>query len=128
MINEVSLGVEPFLVETDGIGMGEKWSKTLYIRIKPHELLLELNQKLKEKLGHFLQEDQSYSPHISLMYKLGMSIDERREIADQLDIPRRIGIRGIGIVDPGWMIQNGKITASGVYLIQRNLVIQLHLR
>lgn len=91
--------IKPFMVEADGIGYQEVWSKILYIKIKPNKILTTMRMDIGSELGD--KEIRAYTPHISLMYKDKIPSNERSEIISNLDLPNTYTVQGIQIVNPG---------------------------
>lgn len=93
--------VQPFEIETNGIKSQNRWSKTLFVDIKPNEELTRLNQLLHRELDKYAHETNHYSPHISLIYKENMPESEKQEAIELIQIPKTLKITSLAVVDPG---------------------------
>jgi len=98
-ITKATESIKPFTVESQGIEFQETWSKILYIKIKPNQILTKIRTNIRYELGD--TEINAYNPHISLMYKDELSPIKRNEIVGNLHLPNTYTIQGIQIISPG---------------------------
>lgn len=92
-------GIKPFIVEVEGLGYSERWSKTLFAQIKPNEMLDEIHRRLGERLRVY--SDFNLNPHLSLIYKRGMTEEEKLRETTRILIPDHINLDRIAITVPG---------------------------
>lgn len=93
--------VQKFDVKTKGISYEDRWSKTLFIDIELSEHLSNLNEILNKSFQSKLHENNIYHPHVSLIYKENMAEYEKIEAMKNIQIPKILTIKSLGIVDPG---------------------------
>lgn len=93
-------GVRKFEVEMVSIQYSEKWSKTLFIKVKDDPNLTKISKCLSKT---FRKDLTPYllSPHISLLYKEGMSSKEKRSLANKLKVPKKFLVSSIAVVTTG---------------------------
>lgn len=95
-----NISFEPFPVEVKGVGMEDRWSKTLYLDIKLNEQLKSINEKLFSIFGDLLEDENTYHPHISLLYSAELSLEEKKIIAESIVAPKNLHVKDLVIVDP----------------------------
>ncbi len=79
----LAASLNPFLVElTDMVAMEDIWQKTLAIRAKQTEHLMEANRKAQRV---FSIGNADYDPHASLIYAENMPYPQRNAVIKQLD-------------------------------------------
>lgn len=93
-------GINKFEVEMDSIQYSEKWSKTLYIQLKS-SFYLELISKRLNKTFRKGKSPYPLSPHISLLYKEGISNKEKKSLANNLKAPKMYPVSSIAVVTTG---------------------------
>ena len=80
VVKSSSQGIAPFTVKVKKIDHSQSYDKTLFIQLHNHENLLLLQQRIQNGLGKDLH--YQFDPHISLIYKDGMSENEKLSIID----------------------------------------------
>lgn len=91
--------ITSFVVEADGFGFDDKWSRALYIKIKPNPRLDEIRTNLNKEIDP--NNNSPFTPHISLIYKDALSPKERNKIIASLSLPPTFTIQGIQVLSPG---------------------------
>lgn len=93
-------GISKFKVELDSIQYSDKWSKTLYIQIKDDTHLTKTSERLNKT---FRKNKTPYplNPHISLLYKEGMSVEDKKMLVKRLILPKKYVVTSIAVVTPG---------------------------
>jgi hypothetical protein len=110
-------GFDEFEVQADGIDFEEKWSKTLFIKIKPHPVLT----KISTRLGNFFGKIYNLDPHISLMYKSGLQESRKAQIAQNITFSTVYKIVGGGLIDPNMKGKNWHDYARWTMVYQKPL-------
>ncbi len=90
-------GIPKIEVETSSIQYTDKWIKTLYIQIKENPDLI----KISKRLDKIFRKDKSpylLNPHVSLLYKDGMSTLEKRELVAKIKVPNKFLVSSIAVV------------------------------
>lgn len=89
-LNNYFLNEKRISLEFDGIKYSDLFTKTLYCQLKMNEQIESLYQKTKKIFLKF--GDYQLNPHLSLIYKNNMSVDDKQKEIKKLTsfIPRRI--------------------------------------
>lgn len=98
-ITVATKNIDPFTIEADGFGHQNTWSKIFYINILPNKILNNISSLIAEVLEDSNQ--QSFVPHISLMYKDDLTDVDRNNVIAKLTIPKKYTVQGIYIQSPG---------------------------
>ena len=98
--NDCIKEVHKFKVEVDSIQYSDKWHKTLYIQIKNHPSLTKISKRLNKTFRKG-KTPYSLNPHISLLYKKGLTNKEKKNIADKLEVPKIYLVSNIAVVTVG---------------------------
>ena len=90
-------GIHKFEVETHSTQYSSQWHKTLFIQLKENPFLTTISKRLDKT---FMENRMPYilDPHISLLYKDGLSIQEKNELAKSLKVPNKFLVSGIAVV------------------------------
>ena len=98
----VMKNIEVFSTEVERISFLDTLGKTLFIQIKENEVLQNVYQRLKKELGH--NSSYQLNPHISLMYKSGISSIEKEDLVKTLPVPKTVRFTkwSIVTVDTQW--------------------------
>ncbi|MBN1332019.1 2'-5' RNA ligase family protein [Candidatus Dojkabacteria bacterium] len=100
-IEENFINQKQFTVNTEGIGMEDTWSKTLYVNIKMQKELININNKLKQIFPRKETPNEQFHPHMSLLYKQGLREKDKVLSIENISIPKRLQITSLAIIDPG---------------------------
>lgn len=103
-ISRATSQIKSFTVESEGFDYKDIWSKILYIKIKPNQILNSIRTGIEKGLSDI--DSRPYTPHISLMYKDELSRAERNKIIMSLNIPKKYTVQGVQIVSPGESNEN----------------------
>jgi len=90
-------GIPKIEVETSSIQYSDKWIKTLYIQIKENPDLIKISKRL-DKIFRKDKPPYLLNPHVSLLYKDGMSALEKRELAAKIKVPNKFLVSSIAVV------------------------------
>ena len=99
--------IAPFTVKVKGIDHSQLYDKTLFIQLHNHENLSLLQERIQNSLGDAFH--YQFDPHVSLIYKDGMSENEKLNIADSLSIKSIFEIENIVINKTGNQIEKWKV-------------------
>jgi cyclic phosphodiesterase-like protein len=80
------ISAAPIRLQIASIGVSNRFTKTLFVRFRPHRALDELNRRMRaaaEVPQHILRE-----PHLSLLYQR-MPISAKKELASVIRLPFR---------------------------------------
>ena len=102
-----SQGIVSFTVKRKKIDYSKSYNKTLFIQLHVHKSLSLLQQRIRNELGenYYYQFD----PHISLIYKDGMSENEKLNIIGSLTIKNTFKMENIMINKTGDQIEEWKV-------------------
>lgn len=95
IVQEIIKSYKPFKIELNRISFAESISKTLFIEVDLNSEMQEIHTILKEKTG----EDFNFNPHISLIYKDDLPMEERSEIIEEIDFPKELTINSIVLIN-----------------------------
>jgi len=98
-------GIKSFNIKKNTISFSEDFWKSLFIDFHSNENMLKINKHLTKHLSLFKYE---LKPHASLIYK-EMSQEEKKRLADTLEIKNSFKITGIGIHEFSENIEKWKI-------------------
>jgi len=87
-------GEKPFTVEKKSISYSDDFWKAIFVEIHPNKELVRINDRLTKSLGSFGKYE--IKPHASLIYK-EMNPDQKKKLAESLDVKNRFKINGICI-------------------------------
>jgi len=86
-----------FEVEKESIKHSNLWHKTLYIQIKNNPNLTMISKRLNKTFGSGESPYLLY-PHISLLYKEGLSAKEKDRLAKKLKVFEKYFVSSIAVV------------------------------
>ena len=89
----------PIDCECSGLGWKERWSKTLFLDLKPHDELSRLNSQLGSILSS--TTPTGYHPHVSLIYDRNMVAKAKEAFAKTFTSPENLTVDRLAIVDAG---------------------------
>lgn len=92
--------VQKFEIEMSSICYSDKWSKTLFIQLKESKTLSNIGSCLNKRFGLDSTANSS-NPHISLMYKEGLTEESKKKLADKLEVPKKYTVSSCALVYPG---------------------------
>ena len=107
VVKSSSHGIAPFTVKVKEIDHSQLYDKTLFIQLHNHENLSLLQQRIQNGVGKAYH--YQFDPHVSLIYKDGMSENEKLNIADSLSIKSIFEIENIVINKTGNQIEKWKV-------------------
>ncbi|MGZ4965638.1 MAG: 2'-5' RNA ligase family protein [Chthoniobacterales bacterium] len=108
-----------YQLEVAGLDFSERYTKTLFIRFALTGELAELRGALGEALH--LSRDESYDPHLSLLYK-EMPLSKKAGLASTIEIPfRHVIFDAIGVVAHPAEIKNRDDVAAWRMIGRRSL-------
>ena len=107
VIKSSSQGITPFTVKVKKIAHSQSYDKTLFIQLHNHKILSLLQQRIQNRLGKAYH--YQFDPHVSLIYKDGMSENEKLNIAGSLSIKNIFEIENIVINKTGNQIEKWKM-------------------
>ncbi len=92
--------ITQFSVKVDKLSYSDAFTKTLYIQFKINEILSGICNRLGSRLQRYLINRQEYelNPHISLVYKHGMSNGEKEDIINSINIKKEFSFDSCSIV------------------------------
>lgn len=80
--------IGPFTVQVEKINFTDSLSKTLFLEMKLNETLLKIHSRLREKLRNY--QDYILKPHLSLIYKQNLPVEEKEKIILNLRIKKEL--------------------------------------
>ena len=92
-------GLKKFTIKTSNLAYEDYIWKTLFINIEQNLKLLQINEKLSEKLGEYI--DYQFKPHISLIYKKMAELEKQKIIHD-------ISIKNEFVIDKAAIIKSSE--------------------
>ena len=90
-------GMRKFEVEKDSIKHSSLWHKTLYIQIKDNPNLTKISNSLNKTFGSD-KSPYDLNPHISLLYKEGLSAKEKDRLAKKLKVSEKYLVTSMAVV------------------------------
>lgn len=88
--------LQPFTIEAEGIIYSDIFTKTLYLQYQISETLQKLYQRLKSRFQSAY--DYSLSPHISLIYKNGISTQDKEYEKQRIQYPQTLALDRIMVI------------------------------
>ena len=96
IVNKASTGIKRFTVNAESINYSDIFTKTLFIQYSINEHLQNLYQKLKVRFQKY--SDYSLNPHLSLIFKNGMSTREKEKEIKKIFYPKSLEIDSIMVI------------------------------
>ena len=90
-------GLKKFEVEKDSIKYSSMWHKTLYIQIKDNPNLTMISNSLNKTFGRS-ESPYTLNPHISLLYKEGLSAKEKGRLTKKLKVSEKYLVSSIAVI------------------------------
>ena len=103
VVKSSSKGIAPFIVKVKKIDHSQLYDKTLFIQLYNHKSLSLLQQRIQNGLGKAYH--YHFDPHISLIYKDGMSENEKLNMIGSQSIKSKFKIVNIVINETGNQIE-----------------------
>lgn len=95
-LNENIRDIKPFYVKVKKISHSDIFTKTLFLEIKENKSLLKIYNSLKKNLSRY--GDYILKPHISLIYKRQMPVEEKTKVIKNLKIKDKILVDKCAII------------------------------
>lgn len=84
----VGLSVKPFTIKNNGLHYSDIFTKTIYVDFIKNASLEKIYQQFRNKFLKF--KDYKLHPHLSLIYKNNMPVEEKIKVIKKLRIPPEI--------------------------------------
>jgi len=99
-INYAFTDIQKFSVNTIKLNYSDQFTKTLYIQLSKNNKLITINKRLSQKLSKYLINSKEYdlNPHISLIYKHGMSANEKVKIISSFTLKKEFVFDACSII------------------------------
>lgn len=98
--NRAIKDVGKFSLQVDKLDHSPVFSKTLFIQFKMNDSILKIYKKLSQRLQKYLINCEEYhlNPHMSLIYKRDMSLENKEKIIKSLNIKHEFSFDSCTIV------------------------------
>jgi len=92
--------IHKFSLNTVKIDYSDTFTKTLYIQFSMSDILITIYKRLSQKLSRYLINCKEYDlhPHISLIYKRAMPVNEKEKIISNFELEKEFVFDACSII------------------------------
>ena len=112
-------GINPFQIEVDKLDYSDLFTKTLYIQFKNNPTLKKIYSSLFNNLNKYV--DYTFNPHMSLIYKNNMPVEEKKKVISALKLKSSFIIDRCVIISATKLLKEEKDVTDWQIAFERDL-------